>query len=117
MKIIGQPFFQGDLGAVEIDALPDGMMLAAPTRGEHILAHSETGHHHVVEARTDVRVWHDPSDPLTSYLMVGDAALPLPLIHKRATDTHAPQFFLPGKLYQLRRQREAAPEGWRRAAD
>lgn len=117
MKDFQNPSAQGDLYIRRVDKLPVGIKPAAPQCGKFVLAHSETGHHHVVMASPAVLV-HDTEDPLVSYLEVieaTDAAEAL-IEHLRGHDTHETIRVPPG-IYELRRQRESAPEGWRRAAD
>lgn len=101
---------QGDLNIFSVDAIPGGLVESPPTNGQHILAHSETGHHHVVDGNT-VRVFEQ--DEFTSYLEVKKEAK---VIHLRGFDTHDPITLAPGK-YRIARQREYVPEGFRRAAD
>ena len=114
MNIIGQIVFQGDVGLVEIDAIPASATPVDAEGGAYILAHSETGHNHVVEARPDVKLYQDASDPLSAYLHV--LSIDTLIQHQRSFDTHAAITIKPGK-YLVRRQREYAAEGWRRAQD
>lgn len=104
---------QGDLYISRIEALPDGLTPAKADNGRYIVAHSETGHHHVVEA--EGCTYYETDDPLTAYLAVIDAT-EVTLTHLRAFDTHDPITIGPG-IYRIRRQREYVPEGWRRVAD
>lgn len=104
---------QGDLYISRIEALPEGLVAATPAEGRYIVAHSETGHHHVVEAAGCE--YFPTDDPMTAYLRVIDAT-EVTLKHLRAFDTHAPLTIGPG-IYRIRRQREYTPEGWRRVAD
>lgn len=104
---------QGDLYISRIDVLPDGVRPVKPTDGQYIVAHSETGHHHVVQE--DGCEYYEADDPLTAYLRVIDAT-EVTLRHLRAFDTHDPLTIGPG-IYRIRRQREYTPEGWRRVAD
>lgn len=95
---------QGDCFIERIADLPDGLKQAAPEDGHYIVAHSETGHHHVIEANPDrVKMFDDPSDQLTAYLQV--IADDVHLEHKRSFDTHEALNPAPG-LYRVRRQRE-----------
>ena len=100
---------QGDCFLVRIDALPEGVADANPENGSYVVAHSETGHHHLIEANQDhVKMYEDPGDPLTAYLMViGDD---VKLEHQRSFDTHEALSFSPG-IFQVRRQREYTPAG------
>lgn len=109
---------QGDLLLRRVDAIPQGLKKAAVENGVYIVAHSETGHHHVIDARPTVEVF-ETADPLVSYLRVIEATEETEAVilrHMRGHDTHAPITIPPGN-YELRRQREYTPEGWRRAQD
>lgn len=105
---------QGDLYITRVAALPEGIKMTQADGGRYIVAHSETGHHHVVEAE-GCHYYEVVEDPLTAYLEVIDAT-EVTLKHLRAWDTHDPLTIGPG-IYRIRRQREYTPEGWRRVAD
>jgi len=45
-----------------------------------------------------------------------EVVMPTPIVHERDFDTHAPLLPAAGK-YEIRRQREHIPGGYRRAAD
>ena len=106
---------QGDLFVKRIDKLPDTARSAKPENGQFIVAHSETGHHHVIEAIPGCQVYEDEKDPMTMYLEVIDAT-EVTLKHLRSFDTHAPINFLKG-IFRFRRARERTPEGWRKVQD
>ena len=108
---------QGDLYLRRIDAIPAGAKPMAAENGHFIVAHSETGHHHVIAERPGVQVF-TTDDPLVSYLQVIEAteATEALLQHLRSFDTHETIAIPPGN-YELRRQREYSPEGWRRVED
>lgn len=106
---------QGDLWIKRITLLPETAKQIDPEKGRYIVAHSETGHHHVIEAVPGCKVFADEKDPMTMYLEVIDAT-EVTLRHLRSFDTHAPINFLKG-IFQFRRARERTPEGWRRVAD
>ena len=110
--VTDRPSFQGDLMIRRVDAVPAGLEPSAPAEGRHVLAHSETGHHHVVDSRA-AELLIDRTNAFIAYLRVLE---PCEVEHLRAHDTHEALALAPG-LYELRRQREHAPEGWRRAAD
>lgn len=113
MRVVtNRPSFQGDLMIRRIDALPQRVKAAAPNSNKHILAHSETGHHHVIDSRAADR-FIDETNAFIAYLNVTSAA---EVEHLRTFDTHAPLHLGPG-VYEVRNQREYTPEGWRRAAD
>jgi hypothetical protein len=104
---------QGDIALRRIAALPEGLHPVPAENGKHILAHSETGHHHTVLERPDVQHF-SAMDEFRSYLVVEGE--PVDLVHERAFDTHETLRIKPG-IYEVRRQREYTPEGLRRAAD
>lgn len=107
----GRPAFQGDVMFRRIDALPPGI---APADGEeHIVAHSETGHHHVALGGT----YYTTGDPFVAYLVT---SAPVKVEHRRSTDTHETlELYADGGevVWEIRRQREQGPEGWRRVED
>lgn len=107
-----RPSFQGDVMIRRIKKLPPGLVSATAEGGNWIIAHSETGHHHVVKERA-AQLLIDQTNAFIAYL---DVAEPCELEHLRSFDTHEPYRLEPSK-YEIRRQREYVPEGWRRAAD
>lgn len=115
MKTFNNQFAQGDCWGRRIDAIPAAAVVQTPENGVHVVAHSETGHNHVIEADPEnVTFFQDPADPLKAYLEV--LATDVQLNHLRAHDTHETIQIPPGR-YEIRRQREYQPEGFRRAAD
>lgn len=106
---------QGDLFLRRIEEVPPGFEVTqADAEGGVIVAHSETGHHHVMLLdRPGVEVMLNPTDPGRVVVRVEESAL---LEHRRSFDTHAPILFKPG-VFELRRQREATPDGWQRVTD
>ena len=113
MKTITKLAFQGDVCFIRVDALPEGVIDSTPD-GEIIVAFSETHHHHSLspgEARLFEKL---ERDPMVCYLAIdGDHA---DVVHHRSTHTHETVRLLRG-LWEVRRQREHTPEGWRRVAD
>jgi hypothetical protein len=103
---------QGDLLIIRVVELPKGLVPVPPEAGVVILGHSETGHHHVMDANT-VEMYRLPDEVYECFIVVES---PTALRHLRSFDTHAPIMHAPG-IYRVRRQREHVPEGWRRAAD
>ena len=109
-----RPSFQGDVMIFRIAALPKNAKTkaAAPENGKFIIAHSETGHHHVIDSR-NAQWLIDETNATISYLEVRDAA---ELVHLRDFDTHETLALQPG-MYEIHRQIENSPEGWRRSED
>lgn len=113
--ILGQPIAQGDVMLVPVAELPStGINPAATENGAFIVTHSETGHHHIVMDRPNVRMFQDTMDLFRSFLVIEGE--PADLVHLRPTDTHETVSLEPG-VYEVRRQREYSPAGWQRAAD
>jgi hypothetical protein len=117
MKSFDKAARQGDCYFMRVPSLPDGLKQVSAEKGEFILAHSETGHHHVITERPNVKVF-STDNPLVSYLQVVEAQDEAETVirHLRSFDTHAPIKFSPG-IYKVINQRESAPEGWRRSQD
>ncbi len=108
---------QGDILVRRIDALPSDIKLIKAENGMFVVAHSETGHNHVIAERPNVRLY-SANDPMISYLEVIEATdkTECLLEHLRSFDTHETIKINPG-IYEIRRQREYTPEGWRRVED
>ena len=117
MKTFKNCAAQGDLMIRRIEKLPENLNLMSFKNGAYIVAHSETGHHHVIAECPNVRVF-ESDDPLISYLEVLEAtdAAEVLIEHLRSFDTHESLLVSSG-IYEIRRQREYTPEGWRRVAD
>lgn len=112
MKSFKNQARQGDVLFCRIDALPESAKLVPSSDGRHIVAHSETGHHHVIDDPR-VQMYLEEGNPFVGYLTVEDIAF---IEHLRDFDTHETLEITPG-TYKIIRQRERAPEGYRRAAD
>ena len=114
MKTFNNCAAQGDLLIRRIDKLPKNIKPISAENGKFILAHSETGHHHSILERPGVE-YFSGDDPLIAYLRVIDS-VEIVLEHERTFDTHE-SLLIKGGTYEIRRQREYTPEGWRRVAD
>jgi hypothetical protein len=116
MKTFNRIAAQGDFIIIRINGIPANVERVEP-RGEHIvIAHSETGHDHVmlmdrVEAYKPAGV-----KEVDLYEMFLNVKEPTEINHLRSFDTHETLLVPPG-TYQVKRQREYVPEGFRRAAD
>ena len=117
MKTFKSQAAQGDLLIRRIDSLPKGCIQLKPEKGFFVVAHSETGHNHVIAERPNVMIY-TTNDPMVSYLQVIEAtdAAETIIEHLRSFDTHESISIAPGN-YEIRRQREYSPEGWRRVED
>lgn len=108
----GKIVYQGDIAIERVSRRPAGCVAATPASGRLIVAHSETGHHHYVEA-AGAR-FYGTSDPLICYLTVSEKFADV--VHARQVNPHE-TFRLPKGTYRIRRQREWTPEGWRAVQD
>jgi len=110
---------QGDVYFKRVDTIPAHAKAIQPADGKLVITHSETGHSHVM-----VLDRPKASEPPAVEMFAGDNPLmawlkvnrPTALTHLRTHDTHAPILFKPGN-YEVRRQREYTPEGFRRVED
>jgi hypothetical protein len=104
---------QGDVLFRRISQLPDDVV-EQPAAERIVVAHSETGHDHVIQD-PQVRLFERMErDPMICFLSIeGESAH---VVHHRDHDTHAPLRLSKG-VWEVRRQREWAPEGFQRAQD
>ena len=104
---------QGDVLFIRAQKLPESAQ-HSDKLGDIVVAHSETGHNHVVSENFEAKYFTEPSDPFTCYLQIdSDFA---DVVHHRSFDTHE-TIRLPKGLWQVRRQREYTPEGYRMVED
>lgn len=117
MKTFDKCAAQGDVYFIKIDGgVPDGYGQIKEIDGSHIIAHSETGHHHTISAAS-INLYRRGDDEYVSYMeMLGDQA---EVIHHRAYDTHTTIKALgkKGDVFKIIRQREYTPKGLRRVED
>lgn len=106
---------QGEIGFIRLPGntkIPKNAQKIAPVNGQVVVGHSETGHHHVMDAQRTTL--YKLPDSLLECLMVVDK--PDQLEHLREFDTHEPLAFEPG-VYKVRYLREYTPEGFRKQQD
>lgn len=139
MKIYNDVGAQGDLLFVRVDSLPEGLV----PNPDEVLAHSESGHHHLMKTRRGFQVERldDPKDPLTSYLRItrrkeeilagadetlakiDQALLDVGVVihhEKTGPDAHDDSGLAcegDQAIYKVPRQMEQGPTGWQRVAD
>lgn len=125
----GQPVSQGEVLIWMKKYAPEsvlsgiaGLKMSEMTleNGQMILGHSETGHHHVLEAvRPGVKINKaalaliDAANDTFVELKLNQECM---LVHQRPHDTHK-AFLLPAGDYIRGLREEQFPEGWRRVAD
>ncbi len=108
---------QGDVLFRRIDRLPDDTV-EQPHKGRLVVAHSETGHHHAVDDPAVKLFEKVTRDPMVCYLQIAGEAQFAEVVHHRPHDTHETLRLLGnGSTWEVRRQREYTPEGWRRVED
>ena len=118
MKSFTDVAAQGDVLLIKRNSLPGGLSEVAASDGRITVTHSETGHSHVLVLDREqgevpnVRMYAT-DNPLIAWIKVNR---PTALEHLRPHDTHEPIMFEPG-VYEVRRQREHTPEGFRRVED
>jgi len=111
---LSAPKAQGDLTYIEVENIPSGLTSISPEAGVHILAHSETGHHHVLDRVDSVQRYQDVESEVTTFLkVVGDA---VKLKHLRSHDTHG-EHVIPAGNYKVTNGVQYTPEGMRRVVD
>lgn len=117
MKEIKNQCAQGDVLFRRVESLPKEAV-ERERRGAIVVAHSETGHHHVINS-PDAKLF-GTADPFVCYLRL-EAGVSVDVEHLRPHDTHETVRLLGDKeratIFEVRRQREHAPEGWRMVTD
>lgn len=116
MKTFTRMAAQGDAIFLRIDVIPSNVEKVQPENGKVIVAHSESGHSHVMEATTVTAYKPAGVKEVDLYQLFLQVDEPTELVHLRSFDTHETIVFPAGK-YEIRRQREHVPEGFRRAQD
>lgn len=108
---------QGDIMFVRINRLPAMAKKIHAEKGQYIVAHSENGGHHIIAECPSVQ-YFTTDNPMVSYLQVVEATDEAEVLieHLRSFDTHESIVISPG-IYEIRRQREYTPEGWRKIND
>ena len=103
---------QGDILIESIEALPEGISEVLCAGPHHVVAHSETGHHHLVE-RTAARLMKG-EDPFVCYLVAEGKYADI-VHHRPGNNPHETVRF--GGCVRSTRQREGTPEGLRQVND
>jgi hypothetical protein len=103
---------QGELSVIPVtaDKIP-GVSRTSPADkvlrdkdGSFIVGHSETGHHHVLDANAVDIMFADVKDNIESFFVrVRETTQ---LTHRRPTNTHAPVDLEAGQYYEIRGARE-----------
>jgi hypothetical protein len=109
--VTDRPSFQGDMMVRRVDpvvlAVPATVSLAAREGDHYVVAHSETGHHHVIAADTaDFFTLPDVDKVVGDVVGWIRTVLDTELVHKRSHDTHESLFLPAGGTYEVRHQRQ-----------
>jgi hypothetical protein len=117
MKILDQQR-QGECLFIQVSEFEDSdknYRIVKPSKGQLIVAHSETGHHHVIDVKRSkqAQLLIDSTNNLIGRLVLGEDC---EVKHLRSFDTHE-TLKLPKGKYVLRYRREYTPEGLRRVRD
>lgn len=117
MKTVNMLGAQGDVLFRRIDKLPEGLVQMRPQAEGYVVAHSETGHHHTVSPLEAKLFDRAQRDPMICYLQL--ASEHVDVVHHRPHDTHETLRLVGGvgAVYEVRRQEEYTPQGWRRVED
>lgn len=75
-----KPIRHGEIMLVPVDSIPTGKTAKYDA---YIVGHSETGHHHVLESKTQFEITEDEKKELYFRLFE-----PAKLVHKKTTDKH-----------------------------
>lgn len=112
MKKVKKMAAQGDVMFIRVASIPVTAVTTEAKDGLFVVAHSETGHDHVLDSR-NAQMLIDKTNDFIAYLKISKET---EVKHKRSFDTHESLLLAPGN-YEVRRQREYVPEGFRRVAD
>ncbi|WP_287994250.1 hypothetical protein [Acidiphilium sp.] len=128
LVFLGPPIAHGEVTIVPIAAIPANHGPAINTEGgHHVLGHSESGHHHVLDRVENIERFRDPrspesenipiSAPLRSYLRVlADKVALKHLKPESNPERHGDQELPPGD-YLVTTGVEYTSQGLRRVAD
>lgn len=107
---------QGDFLIMKIDDIPSDVVPLPVENGKYVIAHSETGHNHVMEREGVEAYKKTDTKEVDLYELFMVVKEPSQIDHLRSFDTHESIKVEPGN-YVVKRQREYTAEGFRRAAD
>jgi hypothetical protein len=116
MKHFNKMAAQGDFVIIRINKLPENIVPFDSEDGKYVIAHSETGHNHVMDAANVLAYKPEglsDKDIFELFLSVNHET---EIEHLRTYDTHESILVQPGD-YVVKRQREWTSEGWRKAQD
>ena len=87
MKSFNKTAAQGEVDIIRVASLPPDAKRIDPANGVYIVGHSETGHHHVIEAKSGVEVYEGTQNGFkVLFALLNGASVSLD--HQRGFDTH-----------------------------
>jgi len=112
---------QGDAIFKRLDSIPSEAtkeVLPNSRTGEYVLAHSESGHNHVMERKPGMKVFTSPNPTADGLLvdMFFSTDVPVDIVHDRSYDTHDTLRLFPGIWRARSKQREYQSEEENRLA-
>lgn len=124
---LSRPSSHGEVTFVQIESFPDSVGNSIPLEsGRHILGHSESGHHHVLDRVENIERYYDTSSPdisdanisapVRSFLRVIQDDVKLEHMKAKGTHHHGEQV-LPVGNYLVTTGVQYTPEGMRRVSD
>jgi hypothetical protein len=117
MKFVKKSAAQGEMLVRRVASFNNEETTEMKAEGNSfILAHSETGHHHVIDKNAVEIVQQTGNVPEGLGILHMIVKEPTSIVHLRDNDTHEPLHLDEGK-WEVRLQREFSPEGYRRVAD
>lgn len=116
MKEVKNIAAQGEMLIRRVSAFQNKSQQMTPENNFYILAHSETGHHHVIDCQSvevKEQIENVPEGMAILQMIVKEPSV---IKHLRGHDTHEPLMLSEGN-WEIRLQREYTPNGYRRVAD
>lgn len=117
MKEVKEIACQGDVLVRKVGSIPESFK---EVTGRMVVAHSETGHDHVIDDNPGAKLFRDPANPNVCYLRL-EGADHADLVHHRDYHTHETLRLLGEKsgftIFECKRQQEMTPAGWRQVQD
>jgi hypothetical protein len=116
MKTFTKIAAQGDMMIMKIEELPAGLEAYEVEGAHYVIAHSETGHNHVMEKQGVKAFKRKNTSEANLFELFLTVDSDSEIKHLRSYDTHE-TIKVPKGNYIIKRQREYTPQGFRRAQD
>lgn len=96
------PVMHGEMWFDPIDSMPKGKTVSCKL---YIAGHSETGHHHVLEAKSEFEVLEPKDKKLDRAVLLKEVTK---LFHQKTFDVHETKYLAPG-AYKIYKKTEYDP--------